>query len=414
MAIVAVAGVIAGCGGGKDQAQPGQPQPSDAPSTPTSTKPQKKSFDPPRSFGSGAKTVLETKDIGGGQAPVVATLADGVVYSNGQTGGKAIDALTGEQLWTVKPSLEAMTYRGESHPPVAAMDTVYFGFPVRVPGKGTTPAHPAAEVVAVDKESGKDRWRTTIDVETSDPGNVTDGVVTLVGVDDQSVVLTWYSQNFSVGNTYVVDSGSHQVRWKKDQYLAGDVASGIVLGNAGKPSIAEERTLQALSVTDGTEKWATKLGQYAAGIQPLSPKLVAVDKGYTSKADQTFEIEDLTTGKALYSQQIDNDFSSHTTVECFWDQADAIVCSVGSKVLGFDVNNVGPKPQWEIAKDSSRTPPSVTAAYHGLVYGETQNGPLTLDAKTGKDSPDDPIIAPILVDKYVGITIKGDTHVATK
>jgi hypothetical protein len=84
-------------------------------------------------------------------------------------------------------------------------------------------------------------------------------------------------------------------------------------------------------------------------------------------------------------------------------------------VFAFDAANVGQKPLWEITKSASRIPPQITAAYHGLIYGNASgSGPVTLDAKTGEDAPDAPGLAPILVDKYVGVATKGEARVPTK
>jgi hypothetical protein len=52
---------------------------------------------------------------------------------------------------------------------------------------------------------------------------------------------------------------------------------------------------------------------------------------------------------------------------------------------------------------SGRLVPAVTAFWHGAVYGETQNGPVILDGRTGKDRSS-PGVAPIGVDQYTGLT----------
>lgn len=47
--------------------------------------------------------------------------------------------------------------------------------------------------------------------------------------------------------------------------------------------------------------------------------------------------------------------------------------------------------------------PTVTAVWHGAVYGYTDHGPIVLDATTGADRNDHPGIAPTLVDAYAGV-----------
>jgi outer membrane protein assembly factor BamB len=59
---------------------------------------------------------------------------------------------------------------------------------------------------------------------------------------------------------------------------------------------------------------------------------------------------------------------------------------------------------WQLPDSAAnRVAPTVTAVWHGAVYGYTDNGPLVLDARTGADRDDSPGAAPNVVDGFVGI-----------
>jgi outer membrane protein assembly factor BamB len=414
VALVAV--VLAGCAS-EVPGQAGQPA-TDTKTTTTTTQssPPRKSFDPPRVFESAAVT-LPPGTLQDGEAEL-ATLSEGILYAVTAKQLQAVDPAKGDTKWSMRPKLEPAQSAVVHAPVIDESGTrLYAAFSVIVPGKGTTPAHPAIEVLAVDVKSGKQDWTATIDVETTDPGNVYDGNVTVVGVTSDSVVLTFFSSNWSYGKTYVLDTGTKQVRWNRDRYLAGDVDSGLVIGNGGKPLIGEARTLTALALADGAQKWSADLGGYGAEIMPVSAKLVAVNRRNYGNGDQTFEILDVASGQARYTMPIKNSLGSTYRISCFYDLTSIIVCdgNGGERTLGFDVNNVGKEPLWVIVKDPARVPPTISAAYHGLAYGRAgTNDPVALDAKTGKDAPDMPGVAPMLVDKYVAITEKQETYTPVK
>jgi hypothetical protein len=77
--------------------------------------------------------------------------------------------------------------------------------------------------------------------------------------------------------------------------------------------------------------------------------------------------------------------------QCLWDQASSLVCTeqqpTGPKeILGFD-DTTGKKAWGWTSTTGARVVPSVTAAYHGVVYVQTEKQAVLLDAKTGQDLP---------------------------
>ena len=80
------------------------------------------------------------------------------------------------------------------------------------------------------------------------------------------------------------------------------------------------------------------------------------------------------------------------------------MCAGAFSVAAVDRTNG--KVLWFIKDgDDSRLVPDVTAVWHGRVYGSVRSGPVALDARTGKDMPTKPEVAPILVNEYVGLTL---------
>jgi hypothetical protein len=87
------------------------------------------------------------------------------------------------------------------------------------------------------------------------------------------------------------------------------------------------------------------------------------------------------------SQVVDERESS---VTCWGDQAKAVVCTSGdsgsSEIVGLD-DTTGEKTWGFTDKSASRVVPGVTAAFHGIVYAQTEAQPVLMDAATGADVP---------------------------
>ncbi|CAM4145600.1 PQQ-binding-like beta-propeller repeat protein [Kibdelosporangium persicum] len=412
LGVVLAAAVLTACGGGEGS-QTGQSTPNTSSEAPPATaqQPERTAFDPPKVFEkTSAKFPSQTffhRDR------KLATLHDGYIYSVKANELNAFDGLTARPLWSVPGQISTGT-EPLGKPPHVHQDKVYAAFSGSEPAKGTTPAHPKIEVVAVDVKSGEKDWSATIDIDLKGATSTMGGEVAVVGASDSSVVVTYFDDSTNVGLTYVIDRNTHQVRWSKDQFLAGEVDSGMVVGNGGKPFIGEPRTLTGLAETDGAEKWSTPLGGYGTTLMPISPKLVASNRKVYSSGDYQFDILDVTTGKALYSLATDVPSMLSYNVACFYDQVSIIVCDGNSeRTFAFEATNVGPNTLWEIKDGPDRVAPTITAAYHGLVYGKGANDPVALDAKTGKDAPDAPGVSPDMVDKYLAVD-KGATYKPVK
>lgn len=81
-----------------------------------------------------------------------------------------------------------------------------------------------------------------------------------------------------------------------------------------------------------------------------------------------------------------------------------VVCASFDGVLAFDATNA--KMFWQLPDEAAnRVAPTVTAVWHGAVYGGTANGPVVLDATTGADRSTAPGAAPSWVSEFGGIAL---------
>ncbi|MFF5491812.1 hypothetical protein [Streptomyces virginiae] len=95
-------------------------------------------------------------------------------------------------------------------------------------------------------------------------------------------------------------------------------------------------------------------------------------------------------------------------VDCTYDRAATLVCTKGFAVVAVDAATG--TLLWSLQDgDQGRTPPTVTAVWHGRVYGRGAGGPVVLDARTGADMPTKPEAVPLLVNGYVGLVLD-DNH----
>ncbi len=98
---------------------------------------------------------------------------------------------------------------------------------------------------------------------------------------------------------------------------------------------------------------------------------------------------DLATGKAVTARTAQTNFIAWQRYGCFQDQSH-VVCTAGDmqdpEIIGFD-DNTGRKVWGWGGKTTTRIVPRVDTVFHGTIYGEVQNGPVHLDAATGKDVP---------------------------
>jgi hypothetical protein len=95
---------------------------------------------------------------------------------------------------------------------------------------------------------------------------------------------------------------------------------------------------------------------------------------------------------------------------CVYDERSTLVCrgtgTEADETVAYGLDATTGKTLWQLPdKQADRIAPEITTAWHGRVYGKTENGPVALDARTGKDLPAGPGIAPVLVNGSAGLAL---------
>lgn len=104
-------------------------------------------------------------------------------------------------------------------------------------------------------------------------------------------------------------------------------------------------------------------------------------------------------------QPVHSPLNGQSGWSCRSDDQALTICSLApyvgtDAVLGFDATGA---ELWRVTRDSGRVPPTVTTAWHGMVYGYTDAGPLVLDGRTGQDRITSAATAPLLVNEYFAV-----------
>lgn len=398
-----VLAVLAGCSGGPNRPGDAMKGPNAASSSGGS--PARRAFDPPLRFGGGAPGGATLNDAAqpstatGPKGRPAVTLSDSAAFVTAESGIEAFDTLSGRTAWkadTTVPAPNDGTIRAA--PLVASMNgapAVFAAFDRVVQGTGTTPSRTVIEIVAADASSGKQLWDAQVD-PTPSPDDIwgnddslsADGITAarVVAVDAQSVVVTAYE------TTYVLDLGSRQLRWKRPQFqavaLAGDVVSG-----EGSPTYGT-RQLAGYAAQGGSQRWSAPPVDGTHPVSYAAPGLIAID------TTNGFAVLDAKTG----ATRSDIVRAPHIHPwRCDFDQAAVIVCAdeaynQSDSIVALDSTTL--QQLWALASTpGGRLVPSVSAVWHGALYGSTPNGAVILDGHTGADRAT-PAFAPILVNSY--------------
>lgn len=411
-AVVAVAvSLFAGttaCGGGT------RPQPQDSASGQNHSE-QRKAYDPAMKFASSGAALPEavlvdvqdstTKTIA---APHV-TLRGDVAWAATSQGLLAIDPETGKTRATFTPQGQSSEFDnriGSVRLDIVAPQAVRVSdhnlvaqsFGITVPGKGTTPAHSAIEVVAADADAVRLAWRHVVDL----PKEFTDAAqssfkTAIIGVDRTTAVVS-VNERDKVG-VVAIDLATGKAVWGDPQLKPVEVAAGRVIGLKSSGSWSPE-SLQARAVGDGSTAWS-KATDSATAVA-AGPELLLL-QGLKGKP-----FGNVTAIVPASGEELSFTVPSGHGVPgwCQYDQQSVVVCANGgSEAFGMDPHTG--KALWALPDSSGRVAPNVTGARHGMVYGRTeQNGPVVLDARTGQDKETSPGAAPYWTDGRYAVTDK--------
>ncbi|MGH3428140.1 MAG: PQQ-binding-like beta-propeller repeat protein, partial [Terriglobales bacterium] len=373
--------------------------------------------DPPLAFNATAAvrlpdTTLQA-NLGGQVTSRFTTLRGRSAYIVEPTMLRSVDLLTGKQNWQLPipgvpadPNAQRGPFVNDSgpRPPVVSDDgkTVVVAVPITEPGMGTTPSHQAISVLAASAASGKPKWSTKVAVSAAVAGYSPSGVVTsVVAASDSTVVVTYRGE---LATTAAIDPAGRKILWQRDEFEAGTVADDVVVGT--DTNVAENSSMvqaTAVGLAKGEQRWVGAARSSQATVIPANPALVVVDRADYGSGDADLLFLDPKTGQQKASFFKDRTFGIGSTLgPCQYDQRSVLVCSPFEGVTAYDATSG--KQLWQLPdKTANRVAPGITAVWHGAVYGSTGNGPVILDALTGKDRSTNPGATPSWVSEYGGI-----------
>jgi outer membrane protein assembly factor BamB len=388
--LVSAAGGCSGNGSGKAVSPPS------AGSAPTVSAPAPRAFDPPTRFDQAL--VFKLPD---GVTRETVALHGSTVYAGRPGALDAVDVTTGTVAATATPKNQPRGTVG-SRPFVAevARTTVVFAvFSVTAKGSGTTRDRHLIEVHALEAATLRPLWTAEIEIADAWPSQPRSDAG-IMGLSGSTLVVQNGGINRNAhGHVYALDIDTRTVRWNRDHLLVGHVGDGTLVGDSG----GTEHAITALSLADGTERWG--LPRYVTNGTDIPTVLGggtdwALISGYNDRRKTTdLAAVDLATGAERRQLSSGKAFS-----QCRHDRAAVLVCTraIQDVIVGVDVRSGA--SLWQLEMSASRIVPKITAVWHGAVYATTTNGPVVLDANTGKDRQAAPGAEVYVVNQYGGVT----------
>ncbi|WP_411137969.1 PQQ-binding-like beta-propeller repeat protein [Streptomyces sp. C10] len=396
--------LVAGCGGAAEPGADHKPKASKSkkPATP------RKSYDPPQKFATKGAPLPQAAagdsiSLGGTirKPPPLALHGTGA-YVAAADSLQVIDTGTGKETSTVRPRHKSVTDKDtEPAAPVLTQDgkQALVPFLVEFPGKGTTPSRAGIELDAVNTTTGKAAWTLDLDDLPGWAGQPATRARMVATTKSTAVISV---TNGEMGATYAVDLDTRKATWHNDKIAAAAVIGDTAVVFTSKDSVRQQ--VIGLDINhDGKRSWS-KLDGYELTVRPAGPHLVAITGTDYDTGDSIGVLLKPDGSKAA---DLTGDSSGLT---CHYDDASVTVCQT-EEPRTIALNAETGKQLWSLPeKGTNRVAPTVTAAWHGVVYGTTGNGPLTLDAKTGADRSTSPGAAPVAVNEYTGVALDQAEH----
>ncbi len=267
-----------------------------------------------------------------------------------------------------------------------------------VAGQGTAADRLAVELVAMDTATHQAAWTLPLDVPEGVLGQY-DARQSATVLDVQGSTAVVAITGDAHGAVLAVDLAARKPLWKQTGFLAAAVTGGQVVGVIPKDNGGAMQRLSALNLTDGRTVWSADADSYETKVGAAGPATVVVSgRDYNSGKDFS-RLVDAATGREALG--IDGGSGG---VRCTYDGRSVTVCTTEGTV--FAVDTASTRQLWKLPDDANqRVAPTVTAVWHGLIYGSTKNGPVILDARTGMDRPGSPQVAPSVVNGYAGLVL---------
>lgn len=389
-ALLTVVSLAAGC-----TSDPAPITPAQAPPSATAAR---QSFDPPVKFGPAGMPLGQAR-------PQDVLLYAGNAFVAGEAGTTVTDLITGRASATLTPTHPPVPRPGGLGKPVghtpmlvqrAGKPVVVVPYAVQLPASGTTTAQQAVQLLVADAATGQQVAVLTVAAAPAEEDGgftaLAGEYVTVVGAQGNSVVLA-VGEHDTVG----VDLTTGSVLWRNTALQAVTVLDDTVIGLTTPDDHYQQKVI-GVGISDGTRRWS------AATVR--NPELAAAGPSYAILlAEQDH-------GKRLYARvSADGKLTDRATgayssgLVCRYDEASVTVCAFDTTLV-FALDATSGKLLWQLPT-TGRTAPTVTAVWHGAVYGTASSKPLVLDAKTGVDRELSPGQAPVAVSGYEGVAVVG-------
>lgn len=360
-------------------------------------------FDPPMQFDTGANVPLPEEasagniNMAGSAVSPLPTLLSGTkafIASANQL--QIVDTRTAEALPAIAPQSgtpmdPAMVVFAGDNPiqaPIAVdldgKGLVVVPFLTEGTAEGTAVAHQNLELIAVDAATGEQAFSVVTELPVVQSASYENAVVRGESGGIVVVDLEMYEPY-----TVAVDLHAQAVAWEK-QFAVEAVVGDTVVGIVGERDY--NRHHGGLSITDGSVKWDNAEFGYE-NLHPAGSKY-AYGFGGFDYVDGGLYLLEAATGKVVSLEAEERDSGM-----CRFDGLTTLVCTDTWGWMGA-VNTETGEWMWEFDPTAERASVGITAVWHGAIYGETQNGPVVLDALTGADAETAPGVAPYVVNEY--------------
>ncbi|MEU3774085.1 hypothetical protein AB0F11_12915 [Streptomyces sp. NPDC032472] len=401
---------VAGCSAGAEYGSGDAKKPAAPAAGPARSLSSRIPHDPPAWFDTAGEVVLPpeaTKNrmnlLGNQMSTLPVALHKTSSYVASADRMQTVDLTTGSVRAVVQA--QGKPFRGddtEASAPLVVTDsgTVLTAFLLTQPGSGTQSASTVLEVAAASAESGEPLWRTTVrlpDWFASSTGRVQASVI---GAGRSTAVVSVQTSRSVLGHevvAYGVDLTGHRLAWTQPDLkvtaVTAETAAGLLLVQDGDYQVPVGHDLAT-----GNEKWRGKQ-TFGASLEPAGASLVRARGNLDGK-----KYDQLT---SPHTGEVQRPLPPEAAgLSCSHDQAVTLVFSDPFRVIAVDP--VSGQLLWQLHDgQDGRKAPTVKAVWHGRIYGTTANGAVTLDARTGKDMPTRPEVAPILVNEFSGVVLKG-------
>ncbi len=380
--------------------------------------------DPPTAFGPPSGTLLRgtSSTLTGayGSAPELPVALDGTTIWLADSGGLA---RADSSASTTPVPLPPGRWVSGAPRPVPGVGLVLAGSASTVPGSGTTPPGLALELLAVTRTTTgvpAVAWTAAAPLPwTESPRSVRTAVTGVAAAGDGHRVAVLSATTSTHRASLAVDLDTRRVLWVADGVAAGAVLDGrapdgeplpggvVAAGShgatvvgaavpAGGGSGYSPSSVVGLDVLTGSRRFEADAGSTALTVTRAGPSSVTVGGRRAGNARAFLSVLG---ADGVERPGIDLGTAS-SAPRCVWDEATVTVCSGPNRTFALDA--VSAQLLWSLPA-GGRVPPQVSTAWHGSVYGTTVNGPVVVDARTGRDRNAAPGAAPVVVDAYLGV-----------